>query len=119
MRPPDKTTPPGRAAPDAALQDSLTQHAARGPSAKGNDSTGAPKQTKPCAVCGTLFLPNRSRYRRCLPCARTLKAALVEHQKKRNRDGVIVFHLLEHLHALRSDDPAAAAWLESLRESVV
>jgi hypothetical protein len=100
-----------------ALDQGLKQHAAQGPSASGNNSLPvAVKQARACVVCGAMFTPNRTRFRRCLACSRALKAALVEHARKRNADGCTVFKLLEFLPKLRSDDAACAAWLASLAE---
>jgi hypothetical protein len=111
-------TPPTweQAAPDTAQDGSQTQRAAKpSPDAKIRreaDST----QAKNCTTCGVEFVPRRRHYRKCKPCAEHFKQELVEHGRKRNADGVTVFKLLEHLRQLRSDDPEASAWLQSLIE---
>lgn len=74
-------------------------------------------QPKSCVTCGQTFVPNRSRFRKCLVCARAFKAAQYELVKQRTSDGVVSFQLRQFLPVLRSDDAAAAKWLHDLRDS--
>ena len=106
------TTPP-----DAALVESLSQHAGK-PSAPANDTVAAARKqaTTTCVTYGFSFVPMRKRYRKCQKCAADYKATLVEHAKRRDADGSTVFRLLTHLHSLRGDDRAASEWLASLVE---
>lgn len=107
----------GKAAPGEAFDstDPQTQRAAK-PNATWNNSAepASTQGKKNCTACGARFVPRRGHYRKCRDCAARFKQELIELSRKRNNDGCIVFKLLEHLHALRSDDEAARAWLESL-----
>lgn len=112
-----KKAAPEKAAPldTAGL---ATQRAASSPSALSHDKPAqtSSQEQKSCVTCGQAFVPNRSRFRKCLGCARAFKAAQYELVKLRIADGVVAFQLRQFLPLLRSDDTAAAQWLNDLRD---
>lgn len=114
---PPKDEGPVAGAPGEALDSSLNQHAAPGPSANTHDKQVAKQAqgVKPCTTCGSGFTPNRSRFRKCLSCSRAFKRAQIDLVKQRSADGVTAFELRERLYLLRSDDAATTAWLNTLR----
>lgn len=101
--------------------DSLSQQCAAelSPSACGDRKAGrtALQPPRSCVTCGVQFAPVKSRFRKCLACARAFKAAAVELVRQRTQDGVTCAELREVLPGLAATTPAAAEFLRRVAES--